>query len=58
MEDDTTQFWTEKQVARYLNRSREALRAWRARGVGPEYVKDPMGRVHYPKEKVKQWMEG
>jgi len=55
--NEIDKFWTEKQAARFLNRSPEALRAWRRKGTGPEFVTDPMGRIHYDKEKVREWIQ-
>jgi len=54
----TDEFWSEKEVANYLNRSRETLRSWRRNGTGPEFVTDPKGRIHYPKIKVQEWVKG
>jgi len=50
------EFWTEKRAAEFLNRSRETLRSWRRNWTGPEFVVDPMGRIHYPVQKVKEWL--
>lgn len=51
-------YYNTAQVARLLNRSEQTIRHWRKIGEGPQWVKDPRGRVHYEKSEVENWMRG
>jgi len=46
----------ETEAAAYLNREASTLRAWRTRGTGPAYIKDPAGGVHYTMESLDAWI--
>jgi predicted site-specific integrase-resolvase len=44
-------------VAEILDVAVRTLESWRARGVGPGYVRLPGGRVRYPKAVLLAWIE-
>lgn len=49
-------FLTEKDVAKMINRAPETLRVWRHKGIGPEYLTDPNGGIHYTQKKIDEWI--
>ena len=49
-------FITENEAAAILNRETQTLRVWRVKGIGPPYVKDPQGAIHYEKEALETWV--
>lgn len=50
------EFLTEQEAAKVLNREASTLRVWRVRGIGPVYIKDPQGAIHYNKEDLETWV--
>lgn len=58
MTEPTRKYLTEEEAAAYLNRSVQTIRGWRWKNKGPQFIKDPMGAVHYRQEDLDQWMTG
>lgn len=50
-------FLTTKEAAEYIKHSEQTLEQWRAKGIGPKYLK-PQGKVLYTKEDLINWMKG
>lgn len=52
-----TEMLTPKEVASALNVTKPTLGNWRARGIGPPYLKIGKGTLRYPYQKLVQWIE-
>lgn len=46
-----------REAAEYLGVTTETLRAWRQRGVGPDYVQHEDGHARYPAERLVRYIE-
>ena len=52
---------TESQVAELLQVQVSTLRAWRARGTGPRFIKlgpEKNSPVRYARQAIEEWLEG
>ena len=49
-------FLTEQEAAELLNREPQTLRVWRVKGIGPPFIKDPQGAIHYEQETLETWV--
>ncbi|MNL70437.1 Helix-turn-helix domain protein [compost metagenome] len=48
---------TPKDAAAYLSRSESALKLWRAKGIGPAYVKLNARTLRYRESDLQSWIE-
>ena len=48
----------EREAAAMLNRSPYTLRNWRVQGIGPPWITDPMGAIHYDPDVLERWIRG
>ena len=48
----------ERDAANLLNRAVGTLRNWRHKGLGPPWITDPMGAVHYDPDILERWIRG
>jgi excisionase family DNA binding protein len=49
-------YFTTIEAAEYLHLATDTLANWRARKVGPAYIKFGMGRVRYERVALDRWM--
>ncbi len=46
-----------REVAAYLSVTKETMEAYRAKGIGPPWVKIPPKTIRYPSDGLKAWAE-
>ena len=56
--EETTIYLDEKEAAKFLHRKVTTLNNWRSAGRGPEFVKDGLGKIHYRKQDLIDFIEG
>jgi hypothetical protein len=52
------QLLEERDAAAVLNRAVSTIRGWRQRNVGPPWIIDPMGAIHYDRDVLEAWLLG
>jgi excisionase family DNA binding protein len=53
----TTAHLRERETAEYLNVGAGTLRKWRREGRGPAWTRIEGGRIRYPVERLREWIE-